>query len=133
MSTQIHPTSHFHVDLAATGETEESLTEKLKAAGLDVTNVRAVSALNNGISVTQLLAQGEWDHATGVDSCNEGCREEPLRHIAYADLTESQAAEIQRDMTKGMEYYRSNMYEVRDGVFSESFDSIAIEHCEHCE
>ena len=129
MTTQVHPTKHFHLTLEAQGENEDTLQQKLESAGIKVKTVRAVSDVYEGISVTQLLAQGEWDHSTGAGACGGHCSLQTEQHLPYDRMSEAQIEEFHRDMAGGMNHYRADLYDVNESVLSQKFYGVALNGC----
>lgn len=129
MTTQIHPTKHFHLTLEDPTESEESLQERISEAGIKVTKVRAVSAIHDGISITQILAQGEWDQTTGAATCNGNCASEEAKHVAYENLTDEQRHDFHSDLANTMDHHRANAYMPCDGDLEENFERVALSPC----
>ena len=129
MSSQIHPARWSHIELEENCN-EDALEARMKDAGIPVRAVRAVTQLEEGIPVTQLLAQGEWNHVTGAEHCNGNCSRQPEKHVAYRDLKEKQTVRFHRDLASALDHYRAEQYmPCRDGL-AEEFQNVAFQRCD---
>lgn len=118
----------FHLEMQQ--EMDESVLESmLKKAGIPARAVRTVTPLQEGISFTHLLAEGEWDHSSGAAQCDGRCQDRNTKHIPYRDLSLEQRQEFHRDLAQGLDYYRTNLYSLSDGSFQE-MDGVAMSQCD---
>ena len=118
----------FH--LALNQDMDESVLEAmLKRAGIPVHVLRTVTQLHEGIAFTHLLAEAEWDQSSGADRCGGGCHGQDEQHRRYHQLSKEQRDEFHRDMGKGLDYYRINLYSLSDGSFRD-MAGVAMDDCE---
>lgn len=126
MPEKPHSTA-FHLEMQH--EMDQSILESmLKKAGIPARAVRTVTPLQDGISFTHLLAEGEWNQGSGAADCDGRCQDRDLCHIQYQDLSPEQRQEFHQDLAQGMDYYRTNLYSLSDGCFQE-MDDVAMSEC----
>ena len=114
----------FHLEMLQ--EMDESvLHSMLERAGIPA---RTVTPLQEGISFTHLLAEGEWDHGSGAAQCDGRCQNRSQRHIPYRDLSPEQRQDFHRDLAQGLDYYRTSLYSLSDGCFQE-MGGVAMSEC----
>ena len=81
-------TQHLYLDLGQLTDPERVLAA-LRAADIHPDDYRPVSRNNTGHIVTDLLAQGIWDHESGAQECQGNCPPE-RRHLTWDQLTQDQ-------------------------------------------
>lgn len=123
-----HRSGAFHLQLNQ--EIDESVLESmLRKAGIPLAHLRAVTPLNKGVSVTILLAEGEWDQTTGAASCAGHCPPE-APHVRYQNLNREQKAAFHQDLTSALDYYRANNYDPSDSEIPEPLHRVALSPCD---
>ena len=87
---------------------EEEIKRKLKAAGVNTEQTRVVTGLHDGYVMTDLLAEGIWNYETGYDDCDESCKENGAKHVAWLELTAEQQDEFVRHYAQFIENSRQD-------------------------
>lgn len=85
-------TNAVHVSLKEPAEAE-AVSQALEGAGIGVQAIREVTRIHDGYALTELLAQGIWEHETGQAHCasrNPGRCPGEDRHRGWAELSEEQ-------------------------------------------
>lgn len=119
----------FHVELRQPA-TDEQVRQALEAAGISVFETRPVSQIHDGVSVTETLLQGIWNHQTGQAECAGGCSPSPSRHVPYDALNPSQRTTFAESVADFMAQSRQNAYQPADFLNDDGeFLFIALTPC----
>ena len=87
---------------------EEEIKRKLRAGGINTEQTRVVTGLYDGYIMTNRLAEGIWDYETGCDECDESCKENDTKHVAWTELTVEQQDEFVRHYVQFIENSRQD-------------------------
>ena len=120
---------YFHITLAD-DQDETDIEERLKATGIPVKTVRTMGQIVDGISMTELLAMGEWNQDTGYNQCQGACLATGRPHVSYSDLTDQQKFEIHEDMGKALDTYRAEHYLPDTRMMEEHFKQTRTGRCD---
>lgn len=124
----------FHVKLNSPA-TEDGLKEAMEAAGMNPHTVRAISPIHDGYALTELIAQGIWEHETGHAYCRERCKGKcpgDPKHLAWNELSEGQQETFIKRYVRFLENCREE--ELLTDVLmteAEEFDDVALSVASH--
>ena len=108
---------------------EEAVREALRSAGLEVRWIRKMTPLQEGISFTETLMEGIWNHETGQATCSGNCRGREKSHVAYQELSDDQKYAAGRHMAQFMDACRVEQYGLSTLADHDDMENIALERC----
>ena len=103
MDTQ--PTTHVYLELKQPRSPEE-IARILESRDAQVTEARAMTALQRGYALTDTLAHGIWQNETGADGCRGRCPPD-RSHRHWEQLTEEQRTRFIENLSRFLDNCRS--------------------------
>ena len=110
MTTQRHA---YYFETTDDDMTPEELNEKLAQAGLQPAGTRKVAPIHDGLTMSDSLAGGIWDHETGANRCNGGCRQNGVSHVSWKDLDKSRQETFSEALAEVLNEYRAQHFDAR--------------------
>ena len=123
---------NYHIELnenAGEHAGEDAVREALRSAGLEVRWIRKMTPLQEGISLTETLMEGIWNHETGQATCSGNCLGREKRHVAYGELSDDQKYAVGRHMAQFLDACRVEEYVPLTLAGHEDMENIALERC----
>ena len=120
----------FYIELTNQADAAQ-VNQALQAAGLSPELCRSTTNNQEGIIITQSLAQGVWNNDTGYNDCKGACTDQAQAHLSYNQLTPEQRAAFVKDLASFLHYQRINNYMPTQGQMDddETMGQVALEHC----
>ena len=113
---------YFHVEVREDLD-EEEMARRIQGTGTGTNEVREMTAVQDGVSVTQNLAERIWNMETGSDDCSSRCR----KHRKYQDLYEGQKDSFIENLVEFMNSARAEQYSPASLRDEDGFEYVALE------
>ena len=105
------------------------MREALRSAGLEVRWIRKMTPLQEGMSFTETLMEGLWNHETGQAVCAGNCQGKARRHVPYDELSDDQKYAAGRHMAQFMDASRVEHYDISDLESHDDMENVALYPC----
>ena len=100
------PSRYIYVELNEPAG-EENVIQALRDAGMPARQAREVRRNVDGQIITELLAQGIWEHHSGQAHCRQNCPQD-RRHRSWNELTEIQQEAFWKKLARFLETCRQD-------------------------